>query len=120
MTWVTLCIDWHFDWKFVSTFNDQEIAVYLMVIVTIASIILSLSIGSLLIAQAIGLKNNLTTLETFIPLIELSVSFPLLSLPSTKVTGRPTSMKFLDRAFGYCPQNLIFHILNTESIILNK
>lgn len=46
-----------------------------MVIVTIASIILSLSIGSLFIAQVIGLKHNLTTLETFIPLIELDVLF---------------------------------------------
>lgn len=118
MTWVTLCIDWHFDWKFVSTFRDQEIAVYLMVIVTIASIILSLSIGSLFIAQVYGLKNNLTTLETFIPLIELNVLFRSLSHPSTKATGRPTSMRFSGQTYGFCLQNLIFHILNTESLQL--
>lgn len=89
----------------------------MMVIVTIVSIILSLSIGSLFIAQVIGLKNNLTTLETFIPLIELNVPFRPFSLPSTKATGNPTFMKYSALIFGFCPPNLIFHILNTECLI---
>lgn len=90
----------------------------MMVIVTIASIILSLSIGSLFIAQAVGLKNNLTTLETFIPLIEFNVPFLSLSLPSTKAAGRPTSTKSSALIFGCCPLNLIFHILNTDCLLL--
>lgn len=70
MTWVTLCIDAYRDWKYVSSFYDQDTAIFVMVATTIASILLSLSIGALLIGQALGLSKNLTTLETFIPHIE--------------------------------------------------
>jgi hypothetical protein len=62
ITWITLCIDAYFDWTYVSTFRDPDIAVYLMVIITIASILLSLSIGSLFAGQTIALTKNLTTL----------------------------------------------------------
>lgn len=56
MTWITICIDAFQDWKYVSTFYDQDTATYAMIAAAIASILLSLSIGALFIGQAIGLK----------------------------------------------------------------
>lgn len=73
MTWMTICLDAFMDWKYVSTFYDQQTATYAMIAAAIASVLLSLSIGALFIGQLIGLKQNLTTLETFVPHIEESV-----------------------------------------------
>jgi hypothetical protein len=67
LTWITLCVDAFQDWKYVSTFYDQDTATYAMIAAAIASVLLSLSIGALFIGQIIGLKQNLTTLESFVP-----------------------------------------------------
>lgn len=73
LTWITLCLDAYMDWKYVSTFREPETARYLMIACIVCSILLSLSIGSLLVGQLMGLSSNLTTLETFIPNIEQHV-----------------------------------------------
>lgn len=70
MTWITISIDAFQDWKYVSTFYDQDTATYGMVAAAIASVLLSLSIGALFIGQIVGLRQNLTTLESFVPHIE--------------------------------------------------
>lgn len=73
ITWITLCIDAYQDWKYVSTFQDQDTAIYIMIAALIASVLLSLSIGSLLVGQTIGLTKNITTIESFVPHIEDNV-----------------------------------------------
>jgi hypothetical protein len=73
MTWITVCIDAYQDWKYVSSFYDQDTAVFVMVAAAVASTLLSLSIGALFVGQTMALGKNLTTLESFIPNIEQHV-----------------------------------------------
>lgn len=102
MTWVTLCIDAFQDWKLVTSFYDEDAARYMMVAVTIASILLSLSIGSLLIGQMIGLGQNLTTLETFIPNITQHVKMVPFSYRSIRGVGRKMLPRYSEKNIGFC------------------
>lgn len=102
MTWVTLCIDAFQDWKLVSSFYEEDAARYMMVAVTIASILLSLSIGSLLIGQIIGLGQNLTTLETFIPNITQHVKIVSFSCRSIRGVGRKMLRRYSGKNIGFC------------------
>ena len=108
MTWVSLSIDAFQDWKLVSSFYQEDAARYMMVAVIIASLLLSLSIGSLLIGQMISLGENLTTLETFVPNITLNVENGLCSCRSIRGVGSKILLRFSGINIGFC---LMRHIM---------
>lgn len=123
-TWVTLCIDAYQDWKYIDAVWSQQEISYLMIVVIIFSILLSLSIGSLLISQIIGLVKNITTLESFIPNIDRNVIGYLLSLLSTGETGKCTFRRYLEVVIGYCrlaliSQTIIFDLIAVNHLQMN-
>jgi hypothetical protein len=74
-----------------------------MVATTIASILLSLSIGALFIGQVVGLSKNLTTIESFVPNIEDNVRLALFSHRSIRGIGRRMQHRYSGINIGCCP-----------------